>query len=170
MIAEVLGATKVRRDTTGSIMAGIIAQATLVVSGVLSARILGVEDRGNLALILLVPVALAQLGSLGLPLSVTYFIAKDRDQSRGILRSVAGLGVAQALILVLLHALILKLLFTGKSEHFIQTTLITLGIIPAMLVQEYGFATLQGMGQFRPFNALRLLMPVLYICLKIKPM
>jgi len=162
MSAEVRQAPKIQRDTISSMLTGVITQVTIVVSGVLSARILGVEDRGNLALLLLFPVALTQLGSIGLPLAITYFIAQNRTRTRSIIRSSASLALFQAVFLVGIHAMILLALSSGKTESFKQAAYLTLVTIPAVVIYVYGLAILQGQKQFRSFNLLRLVLPSVY--------
>ena len=71
----------------------------LVASGILVARALGVEGRGQLAVIVLVPSVLSQLGTLGVPLALTYFIAKDPEGGSPLLRSLARLISSQVVIL-----------------------------------------------------------------------
>ena len=74
----------------GSVATGLAGQLMLVASGILVARALGVEGRGQLAVIVLVPSVLSQLGTLGVPLAVTYYVARDPDGGRRLLRSLAG--------------------------------------------------------------------------------
>src|SRR3954471_15100982 len=62
--------------TAGAVMVGVVAQLSLAVSGVLSARLLGPTDRGYLAIVILVPSIISQAGSLGISLALTYFIAR----------------------------------------------------------------------------------------------
>ena len=71
-------------STLGSMFASGSGQLALVVSGVCAARILGVHDRGQLALFILVPLILTVLGALGVPVATTYFIARDQTNARGI--------------------------------------------------------------------------------------
>jgi O-antigen/teichoic acid export membrane protein len=141
---------------------GVITQGMLIVSGVLSARILGVEDRGNLALLLLFPVALTQLGSIGVPLAITHFIAREQASARSIVRSSTIFALGQAILLVAIHVAILASLSSGKSESFKQAGVLTLITIPAIVVYEYGLAILQGQMHFRTFNILRLVLPGVY--------
>ena len=57
---------RLRSPTAGSVVAGLGIQAALVVSGPILARMLGLEGRGQLAALILWPIVIAQLGSLGL--------------------------------------------------------------------------------------------------------
>ena len=75
-----------RMPLAGSVLTGLVGQAFLIVSGVLAARILGVEDRGYLALLVLFPAVLAQIGSLGLPLAATFELSRDRSRWAEVIR------------------------------------------------------------------------------------
>lgn len=151
-----------RRAVAGSIATAVSFQAVLVVSGVLAARLLGVEDRGHLALLLLIPGLLSQIGGLGLPLSVTYHIAREPSAARTIVRSVARSAVIQGFVLTLVHATILALLLAGESREVRTAGLLTLPLVPGLLAFEYGLAILQGEHRFRSFNILKLLPQTLY--------
>jgi O-antigen/teichoic acid export membrane protein len=162
MTVEERNLPKIQRDTLSSMFTGVITQSMIIVSGVLSARILGVEERGNLALLLLFPVALTQIGSIGVPLAITYFIARERAHIRSIVRSGVIFALVQAVLLVAIHAAILASLTSGKSESFKLAGILTLITIPAIVVYEYGLAILQGQLRFRTFNILRLVLPGVY--------
>ena len=69
----------------GSIATGVIGQAILVASGIILARALGPEDRGILAVALLIPALVVQLASLGVPSAVTYSIASASASPSGAL-------------------------------------------------------------------------------------
>ena len=64
-----------RRAFAGSFASSAVTQLALVVSGILSARMLGAEARGELALLVLLAAAFGLVGTLGLPLAVTYEIS-----------------------------------------------------------------------------------------------
>jgi FkbM family methyltransferase len=148
-----------------SIVTGLSGQVALLVSGVLAARLLGPEDRGNLALLVLIPMALSQLGSLGLPLALTYQFSRNERTARGSLHNVARPALALMSILVVVHALII-LAFAANRDSAVQTAAaITLLVIPADSAASYGLAILQGRRDFTAFNVLRLLPAVSYSAL-----
>ncbi len=141
---------------------GLVGQVALVVSGILTARLLGPEDRGNLALLILIPVAISQLGSLGVPLAVTYEFSRDVEIARGTLRNIARPVILWTAVLVLIHAAILTALASGRDADVRTAALFTLLIVPADTAQLYGLAVLQGRRDYRVFNALRLLPAVAF--------
>lgn len=146
----------------GSLLSGIGAQAALLVSGVLVARMLGVEDRGYLALLILTPFIISQLGGLGLPISASYFVAREPARARTIAHSLASAYLFQAVCIVTVHFIALSLLTRDDPEMVWSAGLITLIVGPALLAHQYGLGLLQGQQRFRPFNFLRLVPPAAY--------
>ncbi len=166
-LPTLLRATWVARFRTnapmiGSLLSGVGAQAALLVSGVLAARMLGVEDRGYLALLMLTQVIISQLGGLGLPISASYFVAREPARARAIAHSLAGTYLSQALCIVGVHFIALSLLTRDDPEMVWSAGLITLTVGPASLALQYGLGLLQGQQRFRPFNLLRLAHPGAY--------
>ena len=146
----------------GSVLTGLVGQAFLIVSGVLAARILGVDDRGYLALLVLFPAVLAQIGSLGLPLAATFELSRDRSRWGVVIRTLVRPMVFQSVTLVLLHAGILLAVFWGDPHAVEVSALMSLCAVPAILGQSYGTATLQGQQRFLAFNVLRTLPAAAY--------
>jgi O-antigen/teichoic acid export membrane protein len=149
----------------GSIMSGLGGQIAVLVSGVLAARLLGPEDRGNLALFVLIPLALSQLGNLGLPLAMTYEFSRDEGAARGALRNLARPALLLTAALVVVHGMIVIGLAAHRDVEVQIAAAITLLVIPADSAQLYGLAILQGRRDFVAFNVLRLLPAVTYSAL-----
>ncbi|MBA3420909.1 MAG: oligosaccharide flippase family protein, partial [Thermoleophilaceae bacterium] len=125
-------------------------------SGVLVARMLGVEDRGYLALLVLMPVIISQLGGLGLPISASYFVAREPARARAIARSLSTVYLSQVFFIMAVHFVVLSLLTRNDPPMVWSAGLITLTVGPASLAHQYGLRLLQGQQRFRPFNLLRL--------------
>jgi O-antigen/teichoic acid export membrane protein len=146
----------------GSIATGLAGQFAVIVSGIIAARMLGPENRGNLALLLLIPIALSQLGNLGLPLAIAYELSRDSEVGRGALANVARPAFLLVAGMVLVHAAILVLLFRDQNVEVQLAAVISLLIIPADSAQLYGLAILQGRHDFAKFNIARLLPAIAY--------
>ena len=161
-VARPLLISTTRRALIGSLLTGVSGQGALIVSGVLAARILGVENRGHLALLVLIPTGLSQLGGLGLPMAVTYFIARDEAHAAAIVRSLLKPALAQVALIVAVHILILGVLLDDEPQVVRLAGVVTLAWVPSALALQYGLAILQGQQRFRSFNILRLLPASLY--------
>ena len=109
--------TPLRRAVTESVMTGFGGQAVLIISGILSARILGVEGRGYLALLIIFPVVLCQLGGLGLPQALTYYTARNLEHADVVYRLVKFPFLIQVIGLVCLHVLIVGIYVQQKPEY-----------------------------------------------------
>jgi hypothetical protein len=70
-----------------------------VVSGVLAARLLGPTGRGELAVIIFLPMLLVPLGELELPRSLTYEVSRVYEVPRAVIATsfwlAIGLGILQ---------------------------------------------------------------------------
>ncbi len=151
-----------QRATAGSLAVSMSGQLTLLASGVFGARILGVTNRGHLALLLLLVSIVTQLGSLGLPLALTYWTAREGGFSRRSHLWIVSFGIKQVPLVTALHAAILVALFADSSPEVSEAAAISLLATPAMLVYQYSLAILQGERRFGAFNVQRLAFPALY--------
>ncbi len=143
-------------------LAAMVSQGALLVSGVLVARMLGPEDRGYLALVAFLPLVLVQVIHFGLPQAVTYYVARDRECARDVAQRILMPALAQAAVAGALHLLLLPLFFTGSSRTVWAAAVMCTAVGPAALAQQYGLALLQGQRRFQAFNVLRVLPASMY--------
>lgn len=160
--AHVPWLSRANRPMLGSLSAGVTSQIVLVVSGVIVARSLGPENRGYLALLLLVPLMLSQAASIGFPLAATYFIAQSPNTARRVARSLVGPAGIQLIAVVLVQAAVLSFLVWNEPQGVQLGAMISLAYPPALLAQQYGIAILQGQRRFLAFNVLRVAPAGLY--------
>lgn len=153
---------QVRRDTAISVLGSFTAQGMVLVSGVLVARMLGVENRGYLALLWLVSLVLGQLGTMGLPLAATYWIAKDPPSAQAVVHRLLRPAAIQAPILIGLQVVALLILVRDKDNSVQLAAVLTLPLIPALLAHQYALAIFQGQQRFGAFNIFRSLPATLY--------
>ena len=95
-----------RKAAATTIVGALLNQALLIISGSLSARILGPADRGHAALLALVPSVICIAGAVGLASAVTYFVAGAPSETRSLLASVRGDRAVQVVVLTAVHVLI----------------------------------------------------------------
>jgi len=133
-----------------------------VVSGVLAARLLGPTGRGELAVIIFLPMLLVPLGELELPRSLAYEVSRVDEIPRSVIATsfwlAVGLGVLQALLLAVLLPLYLpadKLHLLGDSRWF-------MAYLPAALITTTLLGSDQGRGRFGRFSVLLALPGALY--------
>lgn len=147
---------------TRSIATGLLLQFSVLLSGVLAARLLGPEDRGRLAIFLIVVLIVVQVGTIGLPVALTYYSAQRAGRTAVLTRRLLPTVLIQAALVVAAQAVILTVAFRDASGATRLAALITLLTGPALVAHIYGLAVLQGARAYRPYNAQRLMAPVLY--------
>jgi enterobacterial common antigen flippase len=153
---------RLKRDAALAVGTGFAIQAVLILTGTLVARMLGPDGRGYLAALILWPWVITLFGNLGIPSALTYTIARDSSASRTLARWGLGFALPQALLLSALQALWLLLILHGDPPEVRAAGWLTLGLVPALLAQQYGLGLLQGHLRLRLFNALRVLPWSLY--------
>jgi O-antigen/teichoic acid export membrane protein len=149
------------RNIAGNVGVSLITQLGLLLSGVAGARILGVLDRGRSALLLLFATVLPLLGTLGTPLAVTYWIAREKRAASRIVRRVARMAAWQVVGLLVVHALVLLIVFGSAPSHVQIAAAISLLGTPSIVAFFYALAVLQGIEDFRALNRCMLVFPPL---------
>jgi O-antigen/teichoic acid export membrane protein len=134
-----------------------------VVSGVLAARLLGPTGRGELAVIISLPMLLVPIGEVELPRALAYETSRVDEIPRPLIATSFWvgllLGCIQALVLALALPLYLpadKLQLLGASRWFML-------YLPAMLVMTTLMGGDQGKGRFGRFSLLLALPTALYV-------
>jgi O-antigen/teichoic acid export membrane protein len=150
------------RQVLQSLWASAGIQAALFGSGVLVARALGPSDRGELAIVQILPAVAAQVTCIGVPAAATYFIAKNRWVWRRLSRDLLSVSILQMLLsLALVAALDVFFLGSKGSDAHIAAAMAAASI-PLMIGQFYALAVLQGLGDLRSFNIYRAAPVLLY--------
>jgi O-antigen/teichoic acid export membrane protein len=134
-------------------------QALLAGSGVLAARMLGVEGRGNFAFLVLIPSILTQAGGLGLPTAATYFLATGDYDSRQVLERLRRPALALAAGWVPIQLLLILIFFQGDAP---VAAGLSLAATPGIFAFLFGLAFLQGLRMFGRFNLVRIFPAIAY--------
>jgi O-antigen/teichoic acid export membrane protein len=152
---------RLRGPSAQTLGASLLGQAFIVVSGVLAARALGVEGRGTLAILWLLPVTIALIGGLGIPQATTFYVAREADNAARVVR--VSIGVSLFLAALLSAGYLTGLLLFAHEEAFnaIEAGL-SIALVPLFLAQNLATATLLGMKRYTAFNVSRVVPVVLY--------
>jgi O-antigen/teichoic acid export membrane protein len=134
-----------------------LIQALNAVTGLILARGLVPEARGALAAVLLWPLILAAVGSLGVPEATTYYAARDRDATARIASTAVILGLLQSIVLVGAGAVVLPFVLGRYDSKTLATAYAFLLVIPLSLTVLCLLGVINGMHRFTAFNLLRLL-------------
>jgi O-antigen/teichoic acid export membrane protein len=152
-----------RRAYAQTFTATAVTRCLGVVSGVLAARLLGPTGRGELAVIISLPMLLVPIGELELPRSLAFETSRVGENPRSLIATSFWvglfLGCVQALVLAVALPLYLpvdKLHLLGASRWFVL-------YLPATLVMTTLMGSDQGKGRFGRFSFLLALPLALYV-------
>lgn len=124
--------------------------------GIVQARGLGPEGRGELTIAMLWPGLIAGLGGLGLAESVAYHTARESSGRSRVLATALAIGVPQTLALLLIGWNLLPIVLHGKPPQILSQTRFYLWFLPLVPLTLYPQAYLQGRLAMGSFNALLL--------------
>lgn len=131
-----------------------LTAAAGALSSIVLARTLGPIERGELATVLLWPLAIGILGELGLGLAFAYFVARDGSLLNGLwtLGWVVSLGWGSILALA---SRVLLDRFLVLSDPARDVFFITLSTVPISLATAFQSYLLLGIGELAAFNVVR---------------
>ncbi|MGI8707387.1 MAG: oligosaccharide flippase family protein [Actinomycetota bacterium] len=141
----------------GTIFSSFVGQLALLVSGVLSARLLGPEGRGHVALFIIVALITVQVTSLGVPTAVTYELGRRGTSATDMMRRLLGLLVTQFAATAAIHGGVIALIVSGSPGEVKTAGWVSVAVGCPMLLQAYGQGLLLGAKRYRAFNITRLL-------------
>jgi O-antigen/teichoic acid export membrane protein len=152
---------RMRFSPSSALSASLLASATVqglnIASGVLIARTLGPQGRGELTAVLLWPFALAVVGSLGITESATYYAARQGTSTGSLVGTLFAFGIAQSAVLVSIGVLVIPRVLSGHSTSTVDSALLFLAVIPLSLFSLYLMGLLNGLHRYGWFQALRLI-------------
>lgn len=155
-------APRVRRSSAASALSASLltsgaVQALNVLTGILLARALGPHGRGELTAVVLWPVLLATVGSLGVSEAATYYAARRTASPGTLIGTILALGAAQSAVLVLIGVIVVPTVLSNHSTSTVNSARLFLTVIPLTLLNLYLMGLLNGLQRHGWFQALRLL-------------
>jgi O-antigen/teichoic acid export membrane protein len=140
---------------SSSLLASIAILAMTAVSGIISARVLGPSGRGVMSAVILWPMVMAGVGSLGLLEATSYFCANGRFDRGVVLGSAMVLFAVLTIVLVAIGVPVMGAVLQGYGPDAIWLGRLALVCIPTTLFATgFGVAVL-GSGRIATFNVLR---------------
>jgi O-antigen/teichoic acid export membrane protein len=138
-------------------------QVCNVVTGVLTARILHPEGRGELAAIILWPSILASLGILGTNWALTREAAAHPEKDADLARISVVLGGLQAVLFMALGYFLVPHLLPADKGHLVKLTQLYLLFLPLNFISLNLIALDQGGLRWRRYNLLRMSVVLPYL-------
>ncbi|MFN4281747.1 MAG: lipopolysaccharide biosynthesis protein [Alphaproteobacteria bacterium] len=153
------------KDIVSSFTATALIQAANIASGVMLARFLLPEGRGELAAVILWPSVIGAIGIFGLHEAVAFHAARRPRDAAGILRAGLALGLGLSLLLMPLAALAADWVFATARPEVREAAFLYVLFIPLHFIASISVGLFQGMLRFAEWNLLRVLIHAVYALL-----
>lgn len=140
-----------------SFAASAAIQAMNVLTGVLLARALGPEGRGELTTVLLWPALLATIGSLGVAQASTFYAARSAAPVEAMAGTAAALAFAETLLLECIGIPAVYFISQHLDAPVRTAAFIYLGVIPLNLLALSALGILNGLQRYVAYQSLRAL-------------
>jgi O-antigen/teichoic acid export membrane protein len=135
-----------------------------VLTGTLSARMLGPTGRGELAAIVLWPTAIALLLSFGLNQAIAFHIGRRSFSIHEIATASATIGIVQGSLAILLGLWIVPKVLSKYPPSVQHLGILFALFTPALILAGYSANFFQGSQDLARFNIIRTLSPFAYCC------
>jgi O-antigen/teichoic acid export membrane protein len=122
------------QDVWQTFLTNLTIQVCNLITGVLSARILPPEERGELAAIILWPSILGGLGILGTNWALIREAAAHPEKEADLARAAVVLGVVQAALFMVLGYFLVPHLLPADKQHLVNLTDMYLIFLPLNFV------------------------------------
>ena len=143
------------------------ASTTLAVvgllTGMLAARLLGVEGRGQLAAAQAWPLLMATVGSFGLAEAIAYFAARSPSRARTTLTTGLLLAVPFTLVAMLAGWWLIPRVLRGQTMDVQRVAVLCLALVPLLTLSTAPSQALRGVGRHQAWNVLRLVTPLVWL-------
>ena len=146
------------------ILGNLLAQSSLLVTGVITARMLGPKGKGDFALITLVPVTLVQIVDLGVAKAVVYYAANKHQNTGWIIKSLMKWVPFQIVLVEGIYAgVALRWLMSKTGVEYVAILLFPMVVIPFYILRNYGSALLLGLKTYVLYSIVFASFPFLYV-------
>lgn len=131
--------------------------------GILAARLLGPEGRGELAAAVVWASILGVIAQLGLPQALAYYSAAQRESVGAIFKAMLLLCALQSVVILLIGWVAVHLMLFRSQPSLVSAVRIYLFSIPLSIPVTYMATIAQGMQQFKIFRTLRVVPVFVYV-------
>ncbi|MBI3452121.1 MAG: oligosaccharide flippase family protein [Rhodospirillales bacterium] len=149
------------KDISISFVTTAVVQVANIATGLIAARLLLPEGRGELAALILWPGLIFELGLLGLSDALLYRSVTRAAGPRELFGAMTVLGAVQSLVLIAIGVVVLPYVFAKYPPEVRDAAYIFLfTFIPANFLAFYVISMFQGQLDLLTWNVLRVLVPL----------
>jgi len=152
-------------DVLSTLVTNVMIVGLGLGSGILAARLLGPDQRGILAVIVLWPTIFVTVGALGLTQAIVYYAGQHHEDISGVFTTAMVIAAIQSGLVYVIGYLALPLILQSYDQDVIQLSRFYLLYAFLAFLGGYPLFILQGLSRLWLWNVLRLLFPMAYCLL-----
>jgi O-antigen/teichoic acid export membrane protein len=153
------------RANIGTFLVSVAIQGCGLITGILTARLLGPAARGELATVLLWPVILSNLGLMGCNWALAREVANDPAGESDRLCCAVAVGFAAASLYYLLGYFLIPFVLPSDRSNLLPLARLCLLLIPLDIFNQTLLAVEQGRMRWRRYNFVRVSFYLFYLIL-----
>ena len=146
-----------------TLMGNLFLQGVGIVSGILSARILGPQGRGDLAVVFFYPTFVALLGIVGLNQAVAYEVSQRKDLEPTIMRAGFCVAIGLGLLQIIAFVALVPLFLPADKEHLTIIVRLFMSYVLIYFLSQTLLAVDQGAFRFKRYILILVLPSVAYV-------
>ena len=151
------------RSIASTAVANIAIQVSGFLSGVVLARWLGAEGRGELAAVQLWPLMIAAVGTLGTEISLARRSAQAPERGRGLSHTAIWTTCMLSILWMVTGCFSLPFLLPADKHQLLTLARFALLVVPASMLNVMVMSIALGRGSYDIYNFSRLAFSVLYL-------
>jgi O-antigen/teichoic acid export membrane protein len=146
-----------------TLAANVLIQGINVGTGVLAARVLLAQGRGELAAIILWPQFLAFMLTVGVPVSLVYEIKRHPEMAGALTAGALVLGVVMGLVATVIGVIGIPIVLHQYPASDVRLAQLLMVLAPIYLVSAILLAAVQAREAFATYNFVRYVSPALVL-------
>lgn len=144
---------KLAIDITGTFGTRLVTMVFGLATGIITARMLGPENRGIFALVSMFPATLVTLTKFGQGISAVYFIRREKEAASEVASNLVMIALLTAVGLVVVTLGLRETLLSSVLRGVPPWALIAvLPLLPTLLLESHLYGVLQATDRFRVYN------------------
>ena len=151
------------RAISQGVVANVLGMLATVVGGIIAARGLGSDGRGEAAALISLPTFVAFVANLGLPTALVYEARREPARAPALVAAAVALATLAGIAAWIATWMLTPTLLHTQSTAIIATARAFAVFVLTGLLSNAGMAALQSAGEFRAANAIRLAQPLVQV-------
>lgn len=134
-----------------------------ILTGILSARILGPVGRGEYAAVIIWPMGIAALLSLGINQAVAFHMGRRSFTASEVATATATVGSIQSILSIAIGLSVIPFALAKYSPTVRHLGVVFVLFTPALILSGYPGNLFQGLQDYLRFNLIRVVAPLTYV-------